>query len=74
MYFSRNKTIIRESSLIPHVSLTVWPIVYHPKYNISFFGIEKLHVFDTKKWGKVVNRLIGKLILFFLSKFNYYFR
>lgn len=56
----KNKTLIRESNLIPHVPLSVWPIVYHPKYNISFFGIEKLHVFDTKKWGKVINRLIEK--------------
>uniref|UniRef100_A0A0N5CI44 Histone deacetylase 11 n=1 Tax=Strongyloides papillosus TaxID=174720 RepID=A0A0N5CI44_STREA len=55
-----NKAIIRDSSLVPQVSLTDWPIVYHPRYNISFFGIEKLHVFDTKKWGKVINRLIEK--------------
>lgn len=26
-------------------------IVYHPNYNISFFGIERLHPFDSKKYG-----------------------
>uniref|UniRef100_A0A0N4Z4Q0 Histone deacetylase 11 n=1 Tax=Parastrongyloides trichosuri TaxID=131310 RepID=A0A0N4Z4Q0_PARTI len=57
---ARNRKIIIESSLIPHVSPSVWPIFYHPKYNISFYGIEKLHVFDTKKWRKVVERLIEK--------------
>lgn len=29
------------------------PIVYHPQYNISFFGIENLHPFDSKKYKKV---------------------
>lgn len=27
--------------------------VFHPRYDISFFGIEKLHPFDSKKYGKV---------------------
>ncbi|GIL45353.1 hypothetical protein Vafri_2603 [Volvox africanus] len=33
------------------------PVVYHPSYNISFFGIEKLHPFDSCKYGKVVSAL-----------------
>lgn len=34
------------------------PIVYHPQYNISFFGIESfLHSFDSKKYGRVFNAL-----------------
>lgn len=33
------------------------PIVYHPDYNISFLGIEKMHPFDTKKYGKIAQHL-----------------
>src|ERR1700722_10265045 len=29
------------------------PIVYSTKYNIGFFGLENLHSFDSKKYGKV---------------------
>lgn len=39
------------------------PIVYHPKYNISFFGIENLHPFDSKKYGHVLNRLLKEGLL-----------
>lgn len=33
------------------------PLVYHPRYNISFFGIEKLHPFDAQKFGRVAQGL-----------------
>ena len=33
-------------------------IVYHPDYNISFCGLEKLHPFDSKKYGNVFTRLL----------------
>ena len=33
------------------------PIVYHPNYNITLFGIEKLHPFDSCKFEKVVKGL-----------------
>ncbi|GAX83362.1 hypothetical protein CEUSTIGMA_g10787.t1 [Chlamydomonas eustigma] len=33
------------------------PLVYSPKYNITFFGIEKLHPFDSAKFGKIVQAL-----------------
>ncbi|MEX0849308.1 MAG: histone deacetylase [Candidatus Dependentiae bacterium] len=29
------------------------PIVYHQKYDVSFFGIEKLHPFDSCKYSKI---------------------
>ena len=28
-------------------------IIYHPNYNITFFGLEKLHPFDSEKYGRV---------------------
>lgn len=36
------------------------PIVFHPNYDIGFFGIEKLHPFDSKKYGKVYAHLRTK--------------
>lgn len=41
------------------------PIVYADEYNISFFGVERLHPFDSKKWGRVHRFLIG-FILFLI--------
>ncbi|KAL3113493.1 hypothetical protein niasHT_013603 [Heterodera trifolii] len=35
------------------------PIVYSEDYNISFFGIEKCHPFDSNKWGNVFRFLIA---------------
>nr|XP_020836904.1 histone deacetylase 11 isoform X1 [Phascolarctos cinereus] len=43
--------------LYEEVSKTCWPIIYSPKYNITFLGLEKLHPFDAGKWGKVINFL-----------------
>jgi len=34
--------------------------VYHPDYNITFMGLEKLHPFDSGKWGKVIHFLKGR--------------
>jgi len=33
------------------------PFVYNDAYNIRFFGLEKLHPFDTHKYSKIVERL-----------------
>jgi len=33
------------------------PIVFHRNYDISCYGVEKLHSFDSKKYGKVVEHL-----------------
>jgi|GEM_PF-223781 len=33
------------------------PIVFDPGYNITFFGLENLHPFDTKKYGKIAQYL-----------------
>lgn len=39
------------------------PIVYHDAYNVSFLGLENLHVFDSKKFKKVVSALEQKKML-----------
>lgn len=33
------------------------PVIYADEYNISFFGIERLHPFDSKKWMRVYHYL-----------------
>uniref|UniRef100_A0AC35U202 Thioredoxin domain-containing protein n=1 Tax=Rhabditophanes sp. KR3021 TaxID=114890 RepID=A0AC35U202_9BILA len=60
---NRNRKHITESKLVPKVSTTAWPIVYSEHYNISCCGLEKLHLFDTKKWKRVIDRLISKGML-----------
>ncbi len=37
------------------------PIIYSEQYDIGLAGIEKLHPFDTRKYGKVYNSLTEKL-------------
>ena len=37
------------------------PLVYHQNYNIGFFGLENLHPFDSKKYGKIYKYLIDKV-------------
>lgn len=44
------------TQLYQHVPETRWPIVYSPRYNITFMGLEKLHPFDAGKWGKVIDQ------------------
>ncbi|GFR45540.1 hypothetical protein Agub_g6933 [Astrephomene gubernaculifera] len=39
------------------------PVVYHPSYNISFMGFEKLHPFDSCKFAKVVSELRKRGVL-----------
>lgn len=34
-----------------------WPIVYDNRYNVSFFGLQRFHEFDAKKWRNVFKRL-----------------
>lgn len=48
------------TQLYQHVPETRWPIIYSPRYNITFMGLEKLHPFDAGKWGKVINFLKGR--------------
>ncbi|KXJ10690.1 histone deacetylase 11 [Exaiptasia diaphana] len=49
--------------LYVEINASQWPIVYSPSYNIGFLGLEKLHPFDSGKWGRVFEFLKeGKLI------------
>ncbi|XP_072174290.1 histone deacetylase 11-like [Diadema setosum] len=54
------KERVQKTKLFVPVEPHQWPIVYSPDYNISFLGFEKLHPFDSGKWGKVYNTLKGE--------------
>jgi len=41
----------------------LYPIIYHPRYNITACGIEKLHHFDSRKYGRAFDFLLQKKIL-----------
>uniref|UniRef100_A0A4W2IGG8 Histone deacetylase 11 n=1 Tax=Bos indicus x Bos taurus TaxID=30522 RepID=A0A4W2IGG8_BOBOX len=51
------------TQLYQHVPDSRWPIVYSPRYNITFLGLEKLHPFDAGKWGKVISLLKEEKLL-----------
>jgi histone deacetylase 11 len=50
---------------VPFDAQVQCPIVYAEEYNIGFFGMERLHPFDSKKWGRVYRLLIGRFALLF---------
>lgn len=45
------------TSLYFNISQKQWPLVYDDNYNVSFLGLEKFHVFDSKKWGNIIQYL-----------------
>ncbi|KAF7650098.1 hypothetical protein LDENG_00131260 [Lucifuga dentata] len=50
------------TELYASIPRTCMPIIYHPDYNITFMGLEKLHPFDAGKWGKVIHFLEGETL------------
>lgn len=36
------------------------PIIYHPRYNITAFGLERRHPFDGRKYGRIHDALIAR--------------
>jgi histone deacetylase 11 len=36
------------------------PLIYHPRYNITAFGLERLHPFDSIKYGRIHNALVQR--------------
>ncbi|KMZ59739.1 Histone deacetylase 2 [Zostera marina] len=49
---------IQSSKLYLDVSSSKVPVIYSSSYDISFFGIEKLHPFDSSKWGRICGYLV----------------
>lgn len=62
---SREPGLIGEDGRTPRlyakeVGESKWPIMYSSTYNIGFLGMEKIHPFDSGKWGKVHQYLVGR--------------
>uniref|UniRef100_A0A915PLK3 Histone deacetylase 11 n=1 Tax=Setaria digitata TaxID=48799 RepID=A0A915PLK3_9BILA len=55
---SRKLAAVKASRLYKEIEPDQLPIVYHPIYNISFCGIERCHPFDSRKWGRVYDKLL----------------
>ncbi|CAM6118659.1 unnamed protein product [Calypogeia fissa] len=51
---------ILDSSLYFQVSPDKEPLVYSSAYNIGFMGLEKLHPFDSAKWGRIRDFLVDE--------------
>ncbi|XP_031489298.1 histone deacetylase 2 [Nymphaea colorata] len=54
---------IRSSKLYFDIPSAKVPLIYSKSYDISFLGIEKLHPFDSSKWGRICEFLISEGIL-----------
>lgn len=39
------------------------PIIFSPDYDITFWGLQKLHPFDSEKYGKIYHKLIERQII-----------
>jgi histone deacetylase 11 len=47
-------------SILQSRTLTMVPLVYSPKYNITAFGLERLHPFDNAKYRRIHDWLIAQ--------------
>ncbi|KAI4316533.1 hypothetical protein L6164_024510 [Bauhinia variegata] len=54
---------ILSSKLYFDAPLSKVPLIYSESYDISFLGVEKLHPFDSSKWGRICRFLISIGIL-----------
>lgn len=50
---------ILKSKLYFDVPLSKVPVIYTASYDIAFLGIEKLHPFDSSKWGRICRFLVS---------------
>ncbi|KAI0491940.1 hypothetical protein KFK09_026203 [Dendrobium nobile] len=54
---------ILSSKLYFNVAPSKVAVIYSPSYNIAFLGIEKLHPFDSSKWGRICQFLTNEGVL-----------
>ncbi|UJR13386.1 hypothetical protein I4U23_000402 [Adineta vaga] len=52
-----NPTSTSKTFLYKDIQSNQWPIIYCKNYNIGFLGMEKLHPFDSSKWGSIIHFL-----------------
>ncbi len=58
---SASRQIVAQSITVRTQSQIMSRIVYSPKYNIGFYGLEKLHPFDSRKYGRAWKLLHERL-------------
>jgi len=54
---SVREALAKTGRLFHHKAIMV-PLIYSPRYNITAFGLEKLHPFDSRKYGHIHDWLI----------------
>ena len=54
MFSSKKKYNLTHQNKHERFSKLRHPLVYHPRYNITACGIEKVHPFDSCKYGRVL--------------------
>ncbi|XP_065684720.1 histone deacetylase 11 [Hydra vulgaris] len=54
---------MHKSQLYKDIPYEKVPIIYNSMYNISFFGMEKLHPFDSGKWGRIIKMLVDESVI-----------
>ncbi|KAL6502020.1 histone deacetylase [Orobanche gracilis] len=57
---SARRSRILSSKLYFDVHTSKVPLIYSSSYDIAFLGIEKLHPFDSSKWGRIFRFLIAE--------------
>ncbi|XP_077210111.1 histone deacetylase 2 isoform X2 [Tasmannia lanceolata] len=57
------KNRILSSKLYFDIPPTKLPVIYSSSYDIAFLGIEKLHPFDSSKWGRICRFLMADGVL-----------
>ncbi|KAL9176710.1 hypothetical protein ABFS82_01G013800 [Erythranthe guttata] len=60
---SARRSRVLSSKLYFDVHTSKAPLIYSSSYDISFLGIEKLHPFDSSKWGRICRFLIAEGLL-----------
>ena len=55
--WSRTECPRQERRVLRQDALMV-PLIYSPRYNITAFGLEKLHPFDSRKYGRIHDWLV----------------
>jgi len=56
-FFSKFKSSSQSKS-VASLNFKKIPIVFHKNYDISFWGLEKLHPFDSCKYGKIADYIV----------------
>lgn len=60
---STRRNRILSSKLYFDVPASKVPVIYSSSYDIAFLGMEKLHPFDSSKWGRICRFLIAEGLL-----------